>query len=81
MLGSQAIGQSSWKNDKLRVWSSVTVRECYSEVEQEDDGRRSIAQQIVYTSTDVLTRIIVPVEGQVGITLSFVCPHCHRFHM
>ena len=28
---------------KLRAWTSVKVRECYNEVEQEDDGRQSIA--------------------------------------
>ena len=23
----------------------------------------------------------MPVEGQGGVTLSHVCPHCHRFHL
>ena len=66
------------ENDKLSAWSSVTVRECHCKVEEEY-GRRRIAQQILYNSIDVLRRSIVPVEGQVGITLSYVCPHCHHF--
>ena len=40
----------------------MKVRECNNEVEQEDDARQSIAQQILQKSTDFLTRIIVPVE-------------------
>ena len=44
-----------------------------------DGDRRSIAHQILPKSTDVLRRIIVPVGGQGGVTLSYVCPHCHRF--
>ena len=28
---------------------------------------------------DFLRRIVVPVEAQGGVTLSYVCPHCHRF--
>ena len=30
------------KCDKLNVWTSAKLRECYSEVEQEDDERQSI---------------------------------------
>ena len=34
-------------NGKLSVWASVKVRECFSVVEQEDEGRESIAQDIL----------------------------------
>ena len=51
--------------------------ERFSEVEQEDEGRLSTAQDIWRKSTDVLRRIIVPVEEQGGVTSSCVCPHCH----
>ena len=33
---------------------------------------------VLLKSTDFLRRIIVLVEGQGGVTLSYVCPHCHR---
>ena len=49
-------------NGRLSAWTSVKVRECNNEVEPEDDGQQSIAQQILQKSTDVLRRIIVPVE-------------------
>ena len=60
------------ENKKVSVWASVKVRECNSEVEQEDEHRKTIAQQIVHRSTDFLRRIIVPVRrARRG--------HCHRF--
>ena len=40
---------------------------------------RSLYRIFLRNSTHFLRRIIVPVEGQGGVTLSSVCPHCHRF--
>ena len=37
----------------------------------------SIVQDIQRKSTDFLRRVIVPIESQGGVTLSYVCPHCH----
>ena len=51
---------------KLSVWTSVKVREWYNEVEQEDEDRQSIVQDILRKSMDALRRIIVPVESQGG---------------
>ena len=34
-------------NEKLNVWASVNVRECYSELEQEDENRKTFVQQIL----------------------------------
>ena len=42
-------------------------------------ARQSIVQEILRTRTDLLRRIIVPVEERRGITLPYVCPHCHQF--
>ena len=33
------------ENGRLSAWTSVKVGECYSEVEQDDEGRQSNAQQ------------------------------------
>ena len=69
MLRCQAMGKCSWKMAKLSAWASAKVRECYNEVEQEDEGRKSIAAQILQTrNTDFLRRIIVPVQGHGGVT-------------
>ena len=50
-------------DDKLSVWASVKVRECYNEVDAEDESRLSIAQDILRTSTYVLRRILAPNDG------------------
>ena len=34
-------------NGMLSIWASAKVRECYHEVEQEDEGRQSIAQDML----------------------------------
>ena len=56
-----------FENDGLSAWPSVKLRECYSEMEQEDEDRKSIAQLMVKKSTDFPRRIIVSVEGQGGV--------------
>ena len=38
------------------------MRECYSDVKQADEGCLSSAQDILRNSTDVLRRIIAPVD-------------------
>ena len=42
------------------------------QAEPEDHQRKSIVQQTMQKSTDFLRRIIVPVERQGGVTLSYV---------
>ena len=39
----------------------------------------SIVQKIMLKSTDYLRRIIAPVGGQGGVTMSFLCPNCNSF--
>ena len=67
------------KSDKLDARTSAKLRECYYEVRQEDDERKSIVHQTLQKSTDFLRSIIVPLGGQGEVTLSYVCPHCHRY--
>ena len=69
------------KDDKLSMWAIVKVRECCDGVDLEDESRLSIAQDILRKSTDFLRRIIAPCDGVGGVTLSYVCPHCHRFSL
>ena len=38
----------------------------------------SIVQEIMIRSADYLRRIIAPVGGQGGVTMSYFCPHCNR---
>ena len=49
-------------------------------MKQDDDLCKSIVQQILQKSTE-MRRIIVPIEGQGGVTLSRVSPQCHRYRL
>ena len=42
---------------------------------RQDKMRRSV----MLRSTDFLRRIIAPVGGQGGVTMSYLCPHCNGF--
>ena len=55
------------------------LNESYFRVLQEEGPRKSIAQVVLVKSTDFMRRIITPVQEQGRVTLSYVCPHCHRF--
>ena len=46
---------------------------------REEVGRLGIVQEILRKSTDFLRRIIAPVGGMGGVTLSYICPHCNSF--
>ena len=48
-------------------------------VESYTRQRKSIAKEVMLRSMDFLRRIIALVRGQGGVTLSYVCFHCHRF--
>ena len=56
---------------KLSAWTSVKVRECYSEVEQEDEDRQSIVQDILRKSTG-LPEADHRASRRTGVTLSYV---------
>ena len=79
--GGQVIGKTLWKTSSKMAGSAhgVKVRECYNEVEAEDEFRLSIKQDILRQSTDFLWGIIVPTGGVEGVTLSYVWPHGHCF--
>ena len=51
----------------------MKLKESHNEMKQEEDKRKSVVKQIVQKITDFLRRIIVPVEGLGGVTLSYVC--------
>ena len=50
------------KSDKLNAWTRVQIQECYHEVRQDDDERRSIVQQILHKSQNILGRVVVPAD-------------------
>ena len=66
------------KKSKFGEWAYAGLKGDHDKVASEDVGRLSIAQDIL-RNTDFLRRIIAPVDGMTGVTLSYVCPHCKCF--
>ena len=56
------------------------IKEAFEQVAQDDEAEKlSIVQEIMIRSTDYLRRIIAPVGGQGGVTMSHLCPNCNSF--
>ena len=68
----------AFQEQRLNWWTRVKMQECYYQVRQEDDERKSIAHHILQKGTDFQRWIIAPVGGRRGVTLSYACPHCQR---
>ena len=64
---------------ELSEWTFERLQEACDEVALEDIGRLSIAQDALRNSTDFLRRTYHQCLVWVGVTLSYVCPHCDRF--
>ena len=62
------------KKKKLNPWIMAKLKESH-QARQGDDQRKSSVQQLLHFSADFLRRIIAPVQGQGGVTLSYVCLH------
>ena len=79
--GHFAIRDSRWEEFeeecreilKSSEWVLGTIREAYEKVVKEEAGRLSIVREILRQSTDFLRRIIAPVGGSGGVTLSYIC--------
>ena len=72
--------KEEWRvKGKSSEWAQGTTREAYEKVVKEEAGRLGIEREILRKRADFLRRIIAPVGGIGGVTLSFVCPHCNSF--
>ena len=67
------------KKMKASEWASDRIKEAFEKVAQVEAEKVGTVQEIVLRSTDYLRRIIVPVGGQGGVTMSYLCPHCNSF--
>ena len=85
--GNIAVRGSRWEEfkeecrakEKSSEWASGTIGEACEKVAKEEVGRLGIVQEIFRKTMDFLRRIIAPVGGRRGVTLSYICPHCNRF--
>ena len=62
---------------KASEWAFDIIREAFEKVAQDEAVKVSIVQEIMLT--DYLRRIISPVGGQGGVTMSYLCPHGNSF--
>ena len=67
------------KEVKATEWAFDSIKEAFEQVAQDEARKMSIVQEIMIRSTDYLRRIIAPVKGQGGVTMSYLCPHCNSF--
>ena len=84
-----AIRNGSWEEFKDRYrkqeqpseWTLERKREAYEKVTKDEIGLFGISQEILRKRTDFLLRVIAPVGGMGGVTLSCVFPHCNSFSL
>ena len=62
---------------KASEWAFERIKEAFDLAAKEEVEKMSIVQEIVLRSTDYLRRIIAPVGGQGGVTMSYLCTHCN----
>ena len=71
--------KTSRKVVEVSEWAFDRIKEAFELVAQDEAEKMSIVQEIMLISTDYLRRIIAPVGGQGGVTMSYLCPHCNSF--
>ena len=69
------------KEVKASEWAFDRIKEAFEQVAQDEAEKVSIVQEIMTRSTDYLRRIIAPVGGQGGVTMSCLCSHCNSFFL
>ena len=65
--------KEKWRTKKTSVWAFDKTKEAFELVAKNETEKRSIVQEIMLRSTDCLRRIIAPVGGQRGVTMSYLC--------
>ena len=74
----RATGRSRGGIEELNPWMMKKLREPPSLASREDDQGTCVVQK-GQKSMDYLRQTLVLVGGQGGVTLSCVCPYCHRY--
>ena len=64
---------------KATEWAFERIKEAFELAAQDEARMVSIVQEIMFKRTDYLRRVIAPVGGQGGVTMSYLCPHCNSF--
>ena len=64
---------------KASEWAFDRIKEAFEQVAQDEAEKVSVVQEIMLSSTDYLRRVIAPVGGREGVTMSYLCLHCNSF--
>ena len=80
MVAGRTLKKNTGRKESL-VITFGRIREPHEKVTMDEIGRLGVMQEILRKSTDFLRRIIAPVDGMGGVTLSYVCPHCNSFSL
>ena len=64
---------------KASEWASDRIKEAFDLVAQDEARKVSVVQEIMFKSTDCLRRIIAPVGGYGGVTMSSLVPELQQF--
>ena len=67
--------------EKSSEWTLERLREACEKVATDEIGRLGIVQEIIGKSTDFLRKVMAPVGGMGGVTLSKICPHIKSFSL
>ena len=67
------------KKVKVSECAFDRMKEAFEKVAKDVARKMSIVQEIMIRCTDYLRRIIAPAEGQGGVAMSYLCPHCSGF--
>ena len=84
--GFTATESGTWEENKETFkekmrgseWAFDGIKEAFDLVAKDEAEKMSIVQEIMLKSTDYLRRIIAPVGGEGGVTMSYLCPNCNR---
>ena len=60
-------------------WAFDRIKEAFDLVAKDEAEKISTVRGIMLKSTDHLRRIIAPVGGQGGVTMSYLCPNSNSF--
>ena len=58
---------------KATEWTFDRIKEAFEKVAKDEAKQLSTVQEIMVRSTEYLRRIIAPVGGQGGVTMSYLC--------
>ena len=66
---------------KAAEWAFDRIKEAFEKVAKDEARKLSTVQELMMRSADYLRRIIAPAGEQGDVAMSYLCPHCHSFHM